>query len=327
METTDKARCRTRRVVAVLAAGLLLALAWAPAASAEGGGTGDPSHRHHPRVPGMVIVESDRDVETTWSALLAALDANPNIRTVATIDHAAAAASVGLELAPNRVVVFGNPNLGTPLMQTNQTTGIDLPQKIQVFEHRGRVWVGFNDATYLRARHDLGDQPSLDVIAGALRNLTAAATGREVASEPGRRDAAGVHRFAKRPGLVTVASDADVDTTWDRLLAAIDASPASVAFTVDHQAGAASVGRDLRPTRLVVFGNPNLGTPLMQKRPTAGIDLPLKFLVWEDADGQTFVTTNGMPLARRHRLNRSDLSTIRGAVKNFLRVATVTPAP
>ena len=274
---------------------------------------------HPPRVAGMVIVESNRSFEDTWAALLAALDANTNIGVVATIDHAAAAASVGLELDPNRVVVFGNPNLGAPLMQVNQVVGIDLPQKIQVFEDRGRVLVGFNDAAWLRARHRLGDQPTLETIAGALRALAGTAADDEVDQR-----SFGNSRFRRNPGLVTVPSDADFETTWDRLLAAIEASPASVAFTVDHSAAAAPVGLDLRPTRLVAFGNPNLGTPLMQERATAGVDLPIKFLVWEDEHGQTFVTTNDERLARRHRIRKTDLGPIAAAVENFLAVATTS---
>ena len=133
----------------------------APQASA----TGNRSRK--PFVPGMVIVESERSVDETWDTLVGALESNPNIRLIATIDHAAAAASAGLELDDNRVAVFGNPALGSPLMVENQVTGLDLPQKIQVFESRDRVWVGFNDATYLEARHHLGDQPTLDTIAGS----------------------------------------------------------------------------------------------------------------------------------------------------------------
>lgn len=308
-------RARTaRRVISVLVLVLSVAVA-APAASAHG-------RDRQPHVPGMVIVASDRSADETWEALLVALGDNPNIQVIATIDHSAAAASVGLELETNRVAVFGNPSLGSPLIAANQVTGLDLPQKIQVFERNGRTWVGFNDATYLEARHDLGDQPPLDTIATALRALTGAAVGDEVDAR-----ARASRQFRRHPRTITVASDAGVEATWDRLLAAIDASPANVAFTVDHQAGAASVGVELRPTRLVVFGNPSLGTPLMEQRPTAGIDLPLKFLVWEDEHGQTFVTTNDASLLkRRHRVRNANLAPVEAAVDNFLDAATMTPA-
>ncbi len=310
-------RSRARRFGPVLIVMALLGLLVSGATPADAHGR----HHYKPRVAGMVIVESNRSFEETWSTLITALETNPNINLVATIDHGAAAASVGLELDPNRVAVFGNPALGSPLMQQNQVTGIDLPQKIQVFTQRDRVWVGFNDATYLEARHRLSDQPTLVTIAGALRALGGGAADREIPARP-----AYARPFRYRPGLITVASDADIDTTWERLLAAIDASPASIAFTVDHQAGAERAGLELRPTRLVAFGNPNLGTPLMQERATAGIDLPIKFLVWEDAQGTTQVTTNDTTLARRHRIRRTDLGAITGAVENFLAVATTTPS-
>lgn len=271
-----------------------------------------------PKLAGMVYAESSHGFEDTWTALNAALDANPNLRTIRTIDHSAAAAGVGLELAPNRVVFFGNPAIGTSLMQANQTAGIDLPQKIQVIEDRGKVFVGFNDATYLAARHDLEGEPSLDTIAGALRNLTEAATGPDAASRTKN-----ARRFSKLDRLVTKPSNADIDTTWDRLISAIEASPANIALELDHQANAASVGLELRPTRLVVFGNPQLGTPIMQNKPTAGIDLPLKILVWEDAKGDVQVTTNRTGLFKtKHKVRGADFSAINGAIGNFMDVAT-----
>lgn len=320
MSTHPNTATPTRRRYLRSIAGLIALITLAAGLVGVTAAPGDAHHRHRPRAPkvaGMVIVESNRTLDDTWSALNDALEANPNINVIARIDHAAAAESVGLELAANRVVVFGNPALGGPLMAINQRTGIDLPQRIHVFEYRDRIWVGFNDTTYLAARHRLGDAPTLETIAGALRNFTGAAIDGTVEAK-----ARGSWWFKRRPGLITRTSDADVDTTWDRLLAAIEASPADVAFTVDHQAAANGAGIELRPTRLVVFGNPNLGTPLMQKRPTAGIDLPLRFLVWEDEDGRTQVTTNGYPLARRHWLAARDLEPISAALDNFFAAAT-----
>ncbi len=270
-----------------------------------------------PWSPGMVIVESNQSFETTWNTLVGALEANPNIRLVTTIDHAAAAESVGLELAPNRVAVFGNPNLGTPIMQINQLAGLDLPQKIQVFEQDDRVWIGYNDPTYLAQRHFVGDAPTLDVIAGALRTLTGVAAADENVDEV----ATGSEILREYPGLIIFPSDASMDTTWNRLIAAIEASPANIAFQIDHQANAASAGLELGPTRVVAFGNPNLGTPLMVEQPTAGFDLPLKFLVWEQADGQVVVATNDLGLARRHSVFETDLSAVNGATRNFLDIA------
>jgi uncharacterized protein (DUF302 family) len=104
-------------------------------------------------------------------------------------------------------------------------------------------------------------------------------------------------------GLVSVQSRASERETLDRLLAALAARKLTVFARVDHAAGAASVGLSLRPTEVVIFGNPKGGTALMQDRQSAGIDLPLKVLVWEDADGKVWLTYNDPAwIAQRHGL-------------------------
>jgi len=323
------------RVLAVLVAITMAISTFAPQADALGPkkkrnqSNHHKSHENHksqknqkknskaPKLAGMVYTNSSQDFDATWAAIVAAIEGNPNLRLVKEIDHAAAAQSVGLDLAPNRVVVFGNPNIGTPLMQANQLVGIDLPQKIQVIERNGETFVGFNDATYLAARHGLDGQANLDTIAGALRNLTAAGAG---VDQPSRTKNA--TRFSNRDYLTTVQSNADIDTTWDRLLAAIEASPATIAFQIDHAANADNAGLELAPTRLVVFGNPNLGTPLMQDRDTVGIDLPLKILVWEDDKGQVNVTTSDTRLFKAKHKSKANASAVDGALANFIRVAS-----
>ena len=86
-------------------------------------------------------------------------------------------------------------------------------------------------------------------------------------------------------GLVTLRSAHAFKITLERLLQVLKAKGVTVFAQIDHAAGAAGVGLTLRPTTLVVFGNPAAGTPLMQAAQTAGIDLPLKALVWQDAEG------------------------------------------
>lgn len=104
-------------------------------------------------------------------------------------------------------------------------------------------------------------------------------------------------------GLVTIVSKHSVKDTIDRLEAALRAKDITVFARVDHAAGAASVGMPLRPTELIIFGNPKAGTPLMQANQTAGLDLPLKVLAWEAADGKVWLTYNDVYwLARRHGL-------------------------
>ena len=104
-------------------------------------------------------------------------------------------------------------------------------------------------------------------------------------------------------GLVTVASQHSVKDTLDRLEADLKAKGVTVFARVDHAAGAATVAMPLRPTELLIFGSPKGGTPLMQSRQTIGIDLPLKILAWQDADGKVWITYNDPGwLAQRHRL-------------------------
>jgi len=104
-------------------------------------------------------------------------------------------------------------------------------------------------------------------------------------------------------GLVTVASRYSVDEAFDRLEAEVKARGIAVFARIDHGAGAASVGLALRPTQLLIFGNPKAGTPLMQSNQAIGIDLPLKILGWQDAGGNVWLTYNDPRwLARRHRL-------------------------
>jgi uncharacterized protein (DUF302 family) len=104
-------------------------------------------------------------------------------------------------------------------------------------------------------------------------------------------------------GLISIPSSFDPKETMDRLEAALRASGVTIFARIDHAAGAAEVGETLRPTELLIFGNPKAGTPLMQAGQTIGIDLPLKALVWQDAAGKTQVSYNEPGwLARRHGL-------------------------
>jgi uncharacterized protein (DUF302 family) len=87
----------------------------------------------------------------------------------------------------------------------------------------------------------------------------------------------------------------------DRLAAAVADRGITVFARIDHAAAASTVGMALRPTEVLIFGNPRAGTPLMQIAPTLGIDLPLKALVWRDDEGKTWLAYNDPAwLVRRH---------------------------
>jgi uncharacterized protein (DUF302 family) len=105
-------------------------------------------------------------------------------------------------------------------------------------------------------------------------------------------------------GLVTVASEFGPKETMDRLEKEIRGKGLTVFARIDHAAGATEAGLKLRPTELIIFGNARGGTPLMQASQTSGIDLPLKILVWEDAESRTSVSYNDPGwIVERHGLN------------------------
>ncbi|MFN3210463.1 MAG: DUF302 domain-containing protein [Roseovarius sp.] len=89
--------------------------------------------------------------------------------------------------------------------------------------------------------------------------------------------------------LVKVRANADVATTMDALETAVEGAGATVFARVDHAAGAEEAGMQISPSQVLIFGNPKLGTPAMQADPLAGLFLPMKVLVYEDADGQVWM--------------------------------------
>ena len=104
-------------------------------------------------------------------------------------------------------------------------------------------------------------------------------------------------------GLITLSSHYSAHDTVERLVSAIATRGMTVFARVDHAAGAASAGLALRPTEVVIFGTPKGGTALMQDRQSAGIDLPLKALIWQDADGKVWLSYNDPAwIAQRHGL-------------------------
>ena len=93
-------------------------------------------------------------------------------------------------------------------------------------------------------------------------------------------------------GLVVSASSHGPAETMQKLVAAVTAKGLAILSHIDHAAAAAKAGMELRPTDLLIFGNPKGGTPLMQANQAIGIDLPLKVLVWQDQDGTTWLGYN-----------------------------------
>jgi uncharacterized protein (DUF302 family) len=123
-------------------------------------------------------------------------------------------------------------------------------------------------------------------------------------------------------GLITLASRYPARDTVERLLGALAKRTLTVFARIDHAAGAASAGLSLRPTEVVIFGNPKGGTALMQDRQSAGIDLPLKALVWEDAGGQVWLGYNDPAwIAQRHGLGAASAGAVEAMGKALAAIA------
>lgn len=115
----------------------------------------------------------------------------------------------------------------------------------------------------------------------------------------------------EKDGLVTITSAYSVKETTDKFIEIAKAKNLTIFARIDHSANAAKQGLSLRPTELVIFGNPKAGTPLMQGNQTAGIDLPLKILVWEDEHGKVWLTYNDPAwIATRHSLSNNTTKVI-----------------
>lgn len=114
-------------------------------------------------------------------------------------------------------------------------------------------------------------------------------------------------------GIISVPSKYSVPETLDRLTAVLEANGIQVFARIDHSGEAEKVGMKMPPTQVLIFGNPKGGTPVMLAAPTAAIDLPLKALAWEDAEGKVRLGYNDPEyLKRRFSLTNDEIKTISG---------------
>lgn len=126
---------------------------------------------------GLVNVESAHSVVATADKLESVLK-DKGMTIFARIDHSAGAEKVGQSLRDTELVLFGNPQVGTKLMNCAQSVGIDLPLKGLIWkDEQGKVWLSYNDPAYLADRHSIeGCDPVLEKVSGALAKFSAAAT-------------------------------------------------------------------------------------------------------------------------------------------------------
>jgi len=127
---------------------------------------------------GLKSIRSRFGQKETMDRLEAEIRAH-GMTVFARIDHAAGAAEVGLTLAPTELIIFGNARGGTPLMQSVQTVGIDLPLKALVWEDTaGKTWISYNEPSWIAQRHSVANaEPVVSKMAAALSAMSKAAAG------------------------------------------------------------------------------------------------------------------------------------------------------
>jgi uncharacterized protein (DUF302 family) len=128
---------------------------------------------------GLVVIDSANTMADTEGQLVAALDA-AGLKVAARIDHAANAKSVGLDLAPTVLFIFGNPKAGTALIQADRTVGIDLPLKVLIWDDGGKVKIGYSDPNDIARRHGMdANLPVLAQMTTALQRITNSAASKK----------------------------------------------------------------------------------------------------------------------------------------------------
>lgn len=116
-------------------------------------------------------------------------------------------------------------------------------------------------------------------------------------------------------GVIVRESPHSVADTLDRIEAVTGSLGANTVARIDHAAGARETGVEMRPSGVIIFGNPAMGTPLIVRSPTAGLDLPVRMLVWQDEDGDVWLAyTDPEVLARRHGIDPEDSAVTRMSI-------------
>ena len=266
----------------------------------------------------LMISESKYGFENTVSRLESLLKQNDAISIFAKIEHHKNAEKADLELSEKMVFIFGNPKQGTLLMQKDQLSGLDLPLKILVYKEDDQTKIIYSSTNYLKKRYEFNKVKNLGQIEKALKNIASKVSGSKVKKS-------GKFNIDKHQGIVSEISEFDFETTYKRIISAIEDNPNLKIFSeIDHFQNAETVKMGMRPTRLIVFGNSNIGTPIMQENAKIALELPVKILIWRDEAGVVKISYNDPAfLAERFKLTKNipQLEMMKSALENLSKTA------
>ena len=254
-------------------------------------------------VPGLSLAVSTRGFDATRSALLDAIANRANLSARTEVDHQANARNANLSLRPTTVLFVADANRESALIAADPRVALDLPARVLVYRDRDDdIGVTFSNAAYLAARYDLDEveNGTLDALDDDLEAVVRAAANTDLKVNA---SAAGI---GQGEGIASVVSADDFNTVVNRLNNAIQSRDAlTLVDTIDF--ASRSLGRNVGPSTLFIFGNPNAGTLLMRSNQTIGIDLPQKMLVAQAEDGTVTVYYNRPAfIADRHDIDNRD---------------------
>lgn len=273
------------------------------------------------RIPaGVMMSRSNSDFDKTYDNLKNTLNSKSDINIFEVIDHTANASKVGIDLPSVKVIIFGNPKVGTALMQNDQLAGLDLPQKILIIENeKEEVFVVYNAPAYLKSRYKMKPRSEFLKMSDFLKGVTEAVTANSIRKSEHMN-------LRKYEGIETYDSANSFKRTCEKLEAVIAKHPKIAMMSeVNHQKNALGSDLGLRPSRLFIFGNPKIGSQLIKENLFTGIDLPMKILVWQDEDGSTKISySDPKHLKKRFKLkeNLSLLDQISTTLIDFIAEAT-----
>jgi uncharacterized protein (DUF302 family) len=232
-------------------------------------------------------VEPDR----LFRALLANVRRHAEFEVIADIDHSRLGAQAGSPMPPAHVLIWSHPRLEAAILDINPVAAVDLPLRTLAYEDQatGRAALICNRYEFIARRHALPEDP-------ALRADYDSAVSEAMLGIPEPAIAAFASDDMPDPGLVTLKSPHDFETTRARLQAVIHAQPDTVDFgEIDFAARSRAHGIALRPLRLILFGGPGPGGRAMASAPTLGLDaFCQKLLIRQDEDGTARVTFNDL---------------------------------
>ncbi len=250
----------------------------------------------------QIAAERYSEPDKLFEALASNVQANPRFEVIAEIDHSRLAAGAGSSMPPAHVLIWSDSELEAAILQHAPLAAIDLPLRALAYEDQGSGSASIiaNSFDYLVNRYELPDNAEL-------RDRYESAVATAMAGIP----QSAVQRFhtdvMPANGLVTLDSRFDFATTEKRIQEAINAQSDTVNFgDVDFAERSRKHGVELQPLRLILFGGPGPGGQAMTSAPTLGLDaFCQKLLVWEDLDGQVYVTFNDLlALAERQGVSK-----------------------